>query len=649
MATRTSNNIALVASLDIDQRKNFLDYAKACAERNHPFLGSFRTLLAYRDIAYQRQLNTTAEHIKAVRANMQGQARKIQDMTVPIVMPQVESATAYQVGVFLTDHPIFGVVSYPANIDQALAFETTLSDQAVRYGWSHAITRAIRRGFKYNFGPVAVQWKKQNMKRVVTNTDASVRAGTGQMEDYSYGGNCIVDIDPYNSFMDTTVEPSRIHEEGEYYGWNKMMSRVELMKLLRSLDSGKTTQAKEAYESTTPTYSSTNDLSSVCGYFEPKINQFMDLGLRNGLHGNGQTDWLAWMGLRNVQKGHINYKGQYVVTNFYCRARPSDFGRQGNQLVVFHGIIVNWSVVVFVEEVSIGHDYLPVFVATPYDDGLGYQTQSMVDNALPYQDMSSALWNISLEAKRRLVFDRLVYNPKLIDKKDIDLASSVARIPLRNAAMVKDDNSLGRAIYQIPFRDVDNSPIQMSDLIGSMADQATGQNKVDRGQFQKGNKTAAEFQTVMGNSNSRQQLVALSLENQFMTPIKESIKSNTLMYQTANQLLNRNSKTVVEVDPVQLRKAMLEFKMTDGMLPTEKLMSPELLTVFMQTAQAIPGAAATYDVLGMFVYWAKLQGATWLDDFKRDPAQQQQALQTIQAQTAAETPPVDPSAAAPGV
>lgn len=647
MATARSNGISLVASLDIKQREDFLQYAKSCAERNWPFLGSFRTLLAYRDIAYQRQLNTTKEHIDAVRANMNGQARKIQDMTVPIVMPQVESATAYQVGVFLTDYPIFGVVSLKDNIDQAMKFETALADQAIRYGWSHALTRAIRRGFKYNFGPVAVQWKKQLMKKVVTNVSTGVAAGQGQMEDYSYGGNCIIDIDPYNCFMDSTVEPSRIHEEGEYFGWNKMMSRVELMKLLRSLDSTKTTQAKEAYESSTP--ANTHDLQQVCGYFEPQINQYLSLGLRHGAFGNGQVDWLHWMGLRNTKKGNINYKGQYVVTHFYCRARPSDFGRQGNQLVVFHGIIVNWSVVVFVEEVSVGHDYLPVFIATPYDDGLGYQTQSMVDNALPYQDMSSALWNISLEAKRRLVFDRLVYNPKMIDKKDIDVTSSVARIPLRNAAMVKDDNSLGRAIYQIPFRDVDGSPLQMSDMIANMADQATGQNKVDRGQFQKGNKTAAEFQTVMGNSNSRQQLVALSLEQQFMTPIKESIKTNTLMYQTAASLVNKGSREVVDIDPVELRKAMLEFKMTDGMLPAEKMLNPELLQVFMQTAQAIPGAANEYDIMGMFVYWAKLQGAMWLDDFKRDPQQQQQFLQNVQAQTAAETPPADPMAAQPAV
>ena len=75
------------------------------------------------------------------------------------------------------------------------------------------------------------------------------------------------------------------------------------------------------------------------------------------------------------------------------------------------------------------------------------------------------------------------------------------------------------------------------------------------------------------------------------------------------------------------------------MLPSDKMMNPEVLMVLMQTAQAMPGIATEYDVMGMFMYWAKLQGATWLEDFKRDPQQQQQFLQTVQQTTAANTPP----------
>ena len=336
----------------------------------------------------------------------------------------------------------------------------------------------------------------------------------------------------------------------------------------------------------------------------------------------------------------ISYKDQYLLTHIYCRALPSDFGARGNEVKVYHGIIINWATVIFTEELNVAHDYLPAYIMQPLEDGLGYQTQSMLDNTLPFQDMSSALWNISLESKRRLIFDRLVYNPRMIDKKDIDPASSVSRIPLRNAAMAKDGNEIARAVYQIPYRE-DNSAsnLQMSEMISAMADQAAGQNKVDRGMFQKGNKTKTEFETTMQGSNSRQQLASLAIEHQFMTPVKETIKANTMQFQQTGMILNRDTREEVQIDPIELRKTTLEFKMTDGMLPADKLMNSDLLTVFLQTAQAMPAVGTEYDIMGMFLYWAKLKGATWLEDFKRNPGQQQQFLQTVQATTAAQTPP----------
>jgi hypothetical protein len=635
-----ATSISLVNTLSIDQRKELLNYAKDCAMRlGSSTLSDFRSLLRYRDRAYQRQLNTTAEHIKAVRANMAGDARKIQDMTVPIIMPQIESAVAYQAGVYLTSYPIFGVVSYPKNQDQAMQFETALADQAVKYGWARELIKIFRDGYKYNFGAAVVSWEKTPLKSIVTDTNISA-AGLAALKEYSYGGNCIKHVDPYNCFMDMTVSPANLHTDGEYFGYNKLMSRVQLKRLFAVLDSQKTTSAADAFKSSFA--GPTQDDTSAMMYYIPEINQYLNLS--NTVFGT--TNWGQWMGLPGSSRNKLEYRDHYLVTHFYCRALPSDFGARGNQVKIYHAIIVNWSVVIFAEEMNVGYDTLPAFVMQPYEDGLGYQTQSMLDNALPFQDMSSALWNISLESKRRLVFDRLIYNPRLIDKKDIDNVSAVSRIPLRNASLAKDDNTMARAIYQIPYRE-DNSGtnIQMSEMISAMADQATGQNKVDRGQFQKGNKTKTEFETTMVNSNSRQQLSSLAIEYQFMTPVKEVIKSNTLQYQQPGTILNRNLRQEVNVDPVELRKSILEFKLTDGLLPADKMLNSNLLTVFLQTAQALPAVSTEYDVMGMFLYWAKLQGAYWLEDFKRNPEQQQQFLQTMAATAAAQNSPEAPTAA----
>lgn len=650
ITSRAAVSGPIVGGLNIGQRNNLLQYAKRFAENCSQSLGDWRALLEYRDRAYQMQLDQTAERFKSLRRTLDGSARrKIVDITVPIVMPQIESAVAYQAGVYLSSYPIFGVFSSPEQEDLAIQFETVFGQHSVQYGWTRELIKVFRNGFKYNHAPAFVHWKKTNISRVTTSTQVSA-AGTAALKSETIGGNCIESLDPYNCFMDLSIDPAKHHEEGEAFGWNKIMNRMTFKRFVNSLDPSRTSQLKEAFESGWQGLNGNGN--SATDYYIPLINPFMQMGRTAGMGMN----WLQWAGLtaqasRTDGRPAIDYKSYYLVTPFVCRALPSDFGKPGNEPTVYLAYIVNWQYVIYVEELSGPFDYLPVFIMQPNEDGLGYQTQSMLDNALPFQDMSSALWNISLESKRRLVFDRLIYNERFINKADIDPASAVARIPLRNASQFKGED-IGKAVYQIPYRE-DNSAsnLQMSEMISQMADVASGQNKVDRGSFQKGNKTKTEFETTMQNSSARQQLSSMTIEHQFMTPLKETLKANMLMYQQPGQMLNRNSKAVITVDPIELRKAMLEFTVTDGLLPTDKILSSELMTVFMQTAQAMPVLMTEYDVLGMFVYWVKLKGGNWLNDFKRNPEQQKQFIQQYAATTAAgnATPPEPGNDAGPGV
>lgn len=624
----------LLNALNISQRVVFLQYAKSFA-MNCMGLGEFRTLLEHRDRAYQMTMDQTAQKYEDMRKYLSGSAkRKIGELSVPIVMPQVESAVAYQAGVYLSSYPIFGVTAPPAEIDQALQMETVIGNHSVQYGWPRELIKVFRNGFKYNFGPAFVHWKNTRVQSIITSTEVS-QAGLAAVKESSYGGNCITSLDPYNCFMDMRVEPSKHHEEGEAFGWNQIMNRITFKRLIASLDSQRTTSIKEALESGFYGNAASNgDSTSAMDYYIPTINPSLNID-RLALQG---TNWLQYAGLES-QKGRIDYKSCYLVTRFICRALPADFGRTGpgsNTPTIYYGIIVNWQYVIYVEEIISVPDHLPVFIMQPNEDGLSYQTQSMLDTALPFQDMSSALWNISLESKRRLVFDRLIYNEKFINKADIDPASAVARIPLRNASQFKGED-IGKAVYQIPYRE-DNSAsnLQMSEMISQMADNASGQNKVDRGQFQKGNKTKTEFDTTMQNANSRQQLTSMGIEHQFMTPAKETIRGNILLHQQPASMLNTTEKQLVSIDPVALRNSSMQFKMTDGLLPMEKIVNPELMTIFIQFAQSMPVLMTEYDVLGMFIYWLKLRGAPWLDDFKRDKNAQQGFLdmykQTSQAQ-----------------
>lgn len=619
-------------TLSIPQRKLALEYAKNAAERFSSALPNFRGLMEIRDRAYIRQLNMTAKQLDAVRNTLAGKPSMMEDIVVPIIMPQIESSVAYKAGVFLSNPGVFGVVAPPQYMDAAMKFETTLMKQAEKFAWSRNLIRVFRNADKYNFGPAIVDWKSVPV-RTLTEGDISQAAqrGKAKIEHGSYQGNEIKAIDPYNCFFDPMVAPGDMHTDGEFFGYNELLTRTAFKRLVGGLNLQNTAQLKEAYESGMQNFGSGTGSQAAKDFYIPSINHYftMDAAARTAVQ-----DWGTWMGM-SEKRGDINYKDKYLITTIYCRACPSDFGGQGNIPTIYKLKIANWQVVFYAEMLVNAHDYLPALIMTPQDDGLGYQTPSKLDNSMPYQNMASSMWGLTIESARRRVFDRLVYNSHYIDKKDIDPVSSVSRIPIRNAAMLNFEP--GKAIFKIPYEDgAPTLGIQASQLISQMADESAGQNKVSRGQFQKGNKTSNEFQTTVDNSNARNQLEAVVIEHQFMVPAKEIIKSNTLQNQAVETIYNRDKNKAVEIDPTELRQAILDFDLTDGVLPSDKLMNPEVMQVFMQTAQALPTITTEYDVLGMFLYWCKLKGAKWINDFRLDEAGQQGALQRFQQVSAAQ-------------
>jgi hypothetical protein len=132
---------------------------------------------------------------------------------------------------------------------------------------------------------------------------------------------------------------------------------------------------------------------------------------------------------------------------------------------------------------------------------------------------------------------------------------------------------------------------------------------------------------VMDKSDWHNRLLAITLEDSWFAPIKEIVKMNTIQYQGESELYSFQQQKSVKVNPQDLRRMTMQFKLTDGQTPTEKLVNFQVLSQGAQRGMAIPAINAEYDIPGMLIYSFKTQGAYWLDQFKRTPEQQQQYLQ----------------------
>lgn len=591
---------------------------------------NIRSQLQRADQLYMRELDRTQEQQRAKQANKYGDSTRFQNITVPIVMPQVEAAVTHLASVFLTGSPIFGVTSPPNLADASLQMEAVIEENSVRKQWAAELAMFFRDGQKYNVSACEVAWCQEVSYAI--ETDLGFQNGKeGKPKEVIWSGNKIVRWDPYNMFWDTRVAPRDVCSDGEFAGNTKLMSRIALKKYLATLPDKIVQNVKTAFESGTGGYGTSNINSQ---YYVPPINPD---ALIAQLDPRASTNWLAWAGITGAdQASNIQYNNMYEVSTIYARIMPSDFGIRvpsPNTPQVWKFIIVNGRVVIYAERQTNAHDLIPVFFHQPKEDGLDYQTKSLAFDVEPMQSVGSALINSAMSARRRAISDRALYDPSRVSERDINNPSSNAKIPVKPSAYGKD---LREAVFPFPFRD-DQSPLALQELaqIQKFADVISGQNQAQQGQFVKGNKTVHEWQDVMGNANGRNNLMALVYEMRFFSKVKEVIKLNILQYQQADQIYSPSREQTVTINPVELRKAAITFKISDGLLPSDKLVGQDVFQTFLQVVGSAPQIAAEYNIGPMVSYMMKMQNAD-LRPFEKSGAQvayekaQMQWSQTMQ-------------------
>jgi len=607
----------MVASTSVPLGKKsqdaFIAYYKSIHDSNKDTRESLRARFIAVDKAYQREVISTQAHWDAKILNEAGDNTKYQDIVVPVVMPQVEAAVVYQTAVFLTGSPLFAVGSSPAFMDAALQLQTILENNSVRGGWAREFILFFRDAFKYNFAPLHVCWADEVSYSVETNLAKDLRKG--QPKEVIWSGNKVKRWDPYNTFIDSNVAPSEVYKKGEFAGTTELMTRIELKAFIASLSDKIIANITTAFSSGTPGAGfSVFANSSPESYNVPVISQTQNISARG-------TNWLSWAGIANTNGTEIEYKNVYEVTTLYVRILPAEFGLRvprPNTPQIYKLIIINHEHIIYAELQTNAHNYIPVLIGCPLEDGLAYQTKSLADNGVPFQQLATAYMSSIIASRKRAISDRTLYDSSRITERQINNPNPSAKIPVRPSVYGK---SISEAVYAFPYReDQQASSMQQIQAILGLANVLNGQNQASQGQFVKGNKTLSEFESVMQNANGRDQLASILLEAQVFTPLKELTKIDILQYQGGTTLYNQDKGKEIEIDPIALRKAVLSFKVSDGLIPESKLLNTDAFTVALQTLANSPQLAAGYNISPLFSYLMKTQGAD-LKDFEKSPEQ----------------------------
>lgn len=595
-------------------QEKFITYYKAIQNQTNEVRGQIRSRFENVDKEYQRELDYTEQRRRAEAANKAGRADFYQDITVPVVMPQVEAAVTHQSSVFLTGEPIFGVVSSPQYIDESLQLQSLIQEQSIKGGWVRQFMLSFRDGFKYNFAPIEVDWSREVTHTV--DTDATISTSEGIPKKVLWEGNRVRRLDPYNTFVDTKVPASEVYKDGEYAHTTELMTRIKLKKFISELPAKIIANVKTAFESSSKVTASGAVSTDSMHYYIPSVNPHIS---EQDYKGEG-TNWLQWAGL-NDTKPKIDYKDMYEVTTLYARILPSEFDLavpEANTPQVYKLIIVNHEVIIYAERQTNAHGYIPVFIGQPLEDGLGYQTKAFSENSIPFQQLSTAYMKSIIASRRRSVSDRVLYDASRVSPAEINSDNPSAKIPVKPSAYGKN---IAEAVYAFPYReDQQSANMQQIQTILELSDSLSGQNRAQRGQFTKGNRTLQEFDSIMQNAAGRDQLASLLLEHQIFMPMKQVIKINILQFQGGTSVFNRETQQDVTIDPIALRKAVLNFRVSDGLVPTSKIINAETLAVALQTMGSSPAIASGYNVTPVFSYLMKTQGAD-LRAFEKSPEQ----------------------------
>lgn len=568
-----------------------------------------RTRFEEIDRNYMREQDFSLEQQKAKIANKKGDVTKLQNMQVPLVMESVENAASFLSNVFLLDHPMFRFGADPSKEDLALMWNTLVGEDQVNFNWVGEFNQAFRLGAKYNFAPIEVEWKKQ-IKYKVVNGEGS---GGAKLEQIVQEGNCVSALDPYNVIYDPRCPIHKVHMEGDFVGYISQLTRMNAKRYLAELGDSRLKNDVKALQTA----------NWDVEYYVPSLNP--DVILRNKNWSDTGFNWMNWA--TDTAQGHIRYQNMYTRVILYARIMPYEFGIQApkDQTPDIWKLVAINGVMVYAQPMVNAHDFLPIIINQPLTDNLGHQTKSLAENQLPFQYMTSALWNATLASARRMLTDRMLYNPLLVDPDHINSPNPAAKIPIRPTAYGR---KLEEAVYQLPFDDSNSARwLQEADKVGAWGLRANGQNNTSVGQFQKGNKLQDEFNQTMANAGSRERTQAIMWETYGMHPIKTIMKSNYLQFTPKGTKYNREEERTVDINPTELRKAESDFLVGDGLLPIQKMMNSDVMNAAFQTMGAVPEIAAGYEMPDLFAYMMKLNGADKLAQFQKSKEQRNFEMQ----------------------
>lgn len=510
-------------------------------------------------------------------------------MNLPLAYVHIDDMMTYFAQTFSPNRGMFYHTGKPGEASEANQIVTLMNNHAIYGGYYRETLLACFACLKYNLGGFKVFWAKDEGPSLSRN----VKGEDVLTMDIKWQGNKIESLDMYNTFWDPTVHPTKLANEGEWVATAKMVSHYWLAS---KASRGVFYNTDEALKEDCGV--------SVCQYYRhPPTTARLDIDDTKA----GQ-DYASWFG----ESPEYAQNTGFELVEIFIRVNPTDFGLiEGNvaaqvarnRYEVWRFTILNDETIVDATYMNNIHGMLPFYFGVINDDLMGQSAKAVSEILQPLQDFASFLLNIHIQASRKNVWGLTIYDPTIVDFKQIPPGEVSGYLPIKASGYGKD---LRTAIYHDQQQLDTKQTLQDLDSVMGIINQFFPTQSLPSQIASIDRAVDSQVAAVQQGANRRMHKTARLLDDTLFRGLRFCCYYNIIQYQPDNTTVNDFYGKEVAIDLSALRQTDLPFIIGQGLKAIDRQAAAGALQQIIFALVQNPQAAQRIDMIGLIDYWTNM-------------------------------------------
>jgi hypothetical protein len=539
------------------------------------------------------------------------------DLTTPdpSALSSSEDLIGYMSSIYMNADPLFHVPEIvEANyISQAVGDK--IRKDTNTFGWRLKILEAIQNAVWYNDGAIEVKIQAKGVE--------------------------LKAISPYNLLTDTALSPER-QREISYAGYIDSMpvadfyTEINSKQYLTSLGEELKKDVMKFYSVAASMAEATQNSHKYIK-FDSSANYFgtsIDWSTYNSETGDFDLDSEQKKSALDIlSKNYVPYTILYRRSSARLLGLDIldfDFVNDKDEVQVFKLTCIG-GLPISVEPLQVLTNDIPMFRTATYVDCDTTVPYSFTSRLMPVQNYAEKMYRARLEAVRASLDENEVMDEDFVEK-------SGNKVYIKSHA--RSDTPIGLSnVYQKNRMDTTglNSLLLSLQETESLAKAVSGNTLLLQGGHIPGNRTLAESQRLLSTSESRFRLRATTFHNLTIEPLQRYLVYAYGKIITTLEYFDKSADEYRSLTPAELRMLLRRVDLSDGMLPSADLVSPEIITAILTFVTQAPEAQKYYDLRDLLDALGKAGGFEAISKVRapHDP--------TDKVETAAASPQADAS------